>query len=76
MIIKLDKGIPLPPRVKTGRATKYPWKDMEVGDSFFVPGGPGVDHSLRTSASHRGRLDACKYAVRKVANGFRVWRTS
>ena len=31
--IKIEKDIPLP---KT--RSKYPWAEMDVGDSFFVPG--------------------------------------
>ena len=33
--IKIEKGIPIP--IRTGHK-KYPWEDLEVGDSFFCPG--------------------------------------
>ena len=31
---KIEKGIPIP---ECANATKYPFIDMQVGDSFFVP---------------------------------------
>lgn len=31
---KIDKGVPIPERART---PKYPWGDLEVGDSFFLP---------------------------------------
>lgn len=32
---KIEKGVPAP----EGKESKYPFRAMEVGDSFFVPGG-------------------------------------
>jgi len=29
--------VALPPRAKSGREAVYPYQDMEIGDSFFVP---------------------------------------
>ena len=34
----IDKGVPLPSKKITGPKALYPWDDLEVGDSFFVPG--------------------------------------
>lgn len=34
----VDKGIPVPKDIRENkRNNKYPWKNMEIGDSFFVP---------------------------------------
>ena len=37
---KIQKDMPLPKitRSGSGRARKYPFADMEVGDGFFAPG--------------------------------------
>jgi hypothetical protein len=35
---KIEKNIPIPSR--SGRKCKYPWKEMEVGDSLLVLGEP------------------------------------
>lgn len=35
--IKIEKGIPIPPPSNGGRAPKYPFEGMEIGDSFTIP---------------------------------------
>jgi len=35
--IEKGKGIDNEPKSKGGRPRKYPFKEMKVGDSFFVP---------------------------------------
>jgi hypothetical protein len=34
---KIDRGMPAPPPNR-GRRNKYPTDELDVGDSFFVPG--------------------------------------
>lgn len=63
--IKIDKGIPLPPRLvgKIDAALMA----MEVGESF--------EHTARIGT--RKRLKGKKFTVRSQPNGkFRVWRLS
>ena len=37
MPIKIDKNVPIPPRRRgPGRASQYPWHEMEPGDSFWI----------------------------------------
>lgn len=77
-MVKIDKGIPLPPRRRgggagrTGRAPIYPWREMEIGDSFFLPDiEPHLISSLAAGAAQRtGR----KFATRIEGDGVRVWR--
>ena len=38
---KIDSDVP-PPRERTYPQQKYPFDEMEVGDSFFVPSLPGI----------------------------------
>lgn len=70
---KIEKSVPI-----TGsrqRARKYPFPDMEIGDSFYVPAGSRPVEALRNSINASSRL--CKPAVfttRRHGNGVRVWR--
>jgi hypothetical protein len=73
-MIEIDKGIPMP---ALGSAKKYPFKDMEVGDSFFVEENEkngdinAIQKRLSVSAyGYRPR----KFSALKVEGGVRVWR--
>lgn len=68
--IKIEKGIKGP---ATRMAGKYPFKDMEIGDSFLVPFESEM--TIRTRAYHFGGTNpGFKFTVRKVQNGIRCWR--
>ena len=76
MTIKIDKGVPLPPvpaKGGAGRKPKYPWREMQVGDSFFA----ASDKKL-FSTTKAGQSLNMKFATRKTeengVRGFRVWR--
>ena len=73
---ELDKNVPMPKA-----SSKYPFEDMDVGDSFFV--ADGDDENWKTLRKMRGasnwaskKFPDTKYSVRKVDNGVRVWRTA
>jgi hypothetical protein len=55
------------------RSYIYPYKDMDVGDSFFIPNGKlGTINAANYRAYKRlGR----KFAARTIDGGIRVWRT-
>jgi hypothetical protein len=72
----IEKNIPAP---RFEGRKKYPIEDLQLGDSFLVP---GVDEKVRRSLTvcantiakkHNGTR---KFTVRKVGQGFRVWRTA
>ncbi len=75
-MIKIDKGIEIPPENR-GRKAKYPFRDMEVGDSFFIP-----KKECASSGALQARgikvLGTGTTTVRKVTEkgvyGFRIWR--
>jgi hypothetical protein len=73
-MIKVDKGIPLPQQKGSGRRPKYPWLDMEIGDSFTVP--PGTRKSLAGSGNRQARLAGLPHRfTQRIDNGeMRVWR--
>lgn len=71
MTIQIDKNVP-----RTTRR-KYPFKDMEVGDSFFAP--DKTTHSMGGAIAHAKNTLGGQYAMRTVTengvSGVRVWRT-
>lgn len=67
--ITVEKNIPLP---RLG-SPKYPFRSMEVGDSFLVPRGAPVNR-IRKACSDDSTRNGRKYSVRKTADGLRVWR--
>lgn len=80
MEIKIEKGIEIPS--KKGKYNKYPFGQMEVGDSFFVPikeGGnmrsfqPQIS-SLAKSYSLRNKNNEWEFTVRQEGVGVRGWR--
>lgn len=60
------------PRPSTGRPPKYPWAEMAVGDSFYVP---GMTASQMSSAWRRAKDKlGHEYSARSERSGVRVWR--
>jgi hypothetical protein len=57
------------PEAKNGAPAKYPWRTMDIGDSFLAPG-----KSINGQATHAAQRTGRKFTVRKVADGWRVWR--
>jgi hypothetical protein len=69
---EIEAGRPVPET--RGRARKYPFDRMAVGDSFFAP-EPGP-YGMR-SAAHWYRTHRCpdfRVTIRKEGHGFRLWR--
>lgn len=71
-MFQIDTGIAMP----TGR-TKYPFEDMQVGDSILF-GKENQANSARVSALRFVRTHAPKwqFQLRKVDNGWRLWRVA
>lgn len=76
-MIKIDKGVTMPTRILGARPVIYPFSDMEVVDSFFMPLG---EKNLGARADYWAKKLGHKYTTRKaVENGMtgaRVWRVS
>lgn len=69
---KIESGVPMP---KRDQICKYPFAEMKVGDSFVVFASDL--EKTRTAASHFGRHNERKYAVRRVdpiKGEYRCWR--
>ena len=71
----IERGIPVPPPSNPGRPSLYPFKAMQVGDSFFAP---TIRHSIRRNAYNHGVRLGTQYTTRfvteKGVKGTRVWR--
>lgn len=70
-MIEIEKGVPLPSDER-GRAAKYPWAEMEIGDSFFLK--DGSSSSISGAASNAGKRLGFKFSTREMDDGVRVWR--
>lgn len=73
-MIPIDKDVPLPQDAHAQYRTnaKYPWKTMEVGDSFEVPNLKVT--SAGPMASMAGKRLGRKFTARATPNGSRIWR--
>lgn len=74
---KIEKGIPTPVR-SGGRYSSYPFREMAVGDSIFIPSEVATHEKVRSAACYFGlRNEGYKFTVRKTKEpaGCRVWRT-
>lgn len=74
MTYDIQSDIPMP---KTHRA--YKWKEMEVGDSFFVPKAEKRTNVVRAAACWANKQYAPKHWIvrareEKGVPGVRVWR--
>lgn len=75
--MRIDKNILFKKRVgmKPTRKyhSKYPFREMVVGDSFFVAHADGA-YVVGAAASSYGRRHNMRFATRAVEGGTRVWR--
>ena len=70
--MKIENDVPMP---KTTRPTKYPFRDMNVGESVFFDNEPkGSQSNPAISAHMLSKRTDFKFATRKEGNGVRIWR--
>jgi hypothetical protein len=70
-LYEVEKDIDIPPEYP-GRRTKYPWTEMDIGDSFLVP--DGTRKKLNTAVYAASRALKWKFVSRDVPGGVRIWR--
>ena len=72
-MFEIEKGIAVP-----AARFKYPWAEMEIGDSFFVEPGERsltkMHGHLSSLGNHYGKPRGMKFTTRQVDGGVRVWR--
>lgn len=75
MSIVIESGI-LPPvdvGSRRGRAKKYPFEDMNVGDSFAVPEDVKAEAvAARARKQHKPKL----FSAHQLNGAWRIWRTA
>ena len=69
--MKIENDIPVP--VST-RSRKYPFMDMQVGESIWFD--EKVNGRAYRSALSTGTRHGLKFIARKENSGIRVWRTA
>jgi hypothetical protein len=74
-MFQIEKDLPVPD-VISGRRAKYPWRRMEVGDSFFTPetSRSGLSGAKRHAEKATGFKFTCSTRVENGIKGVRVWR--
>jgi hypothetical protein len=71
-VIKIDRNIRIPEsRCFSANMSKYPWRTMQVGESFFIP---LTRPSQRPNASRAGKTHGRVFVTRNVEGGIRIWR--
>jgi len=80
MNFKITKDIPMPPSVKAGRKSKYPFRSLtKVGQSFFIPltaAPKGLQlNTTYWSMVYPDRDFAQRVVTEGGVEGIRVWRT-
>jgi hypothetical protein len=68
--IKIEHDIPIPDKLPP--RTRYPWRDMGIGDSFVFP--KSVEKSGAASALKAGERYGRTFVVRRTRDGVRCWR--
>lgn len=70
-MIQIEKNVPIPNGAKPG--PKYPYWEMEVGDSFLFPSAAKIG-SARSATCRIAKQLGRKFTVRKTEKGLRCWR--
>lgn len=75
MSFKIDKSVPMPTDTR-GRKVAYPWADMEVGDSIFVPEDriAATGKSAYVWGQQNGKRFSRRKRVENGVKGARFWR--
>lgn len=71
MEFKIEKDVAIP----TGWS-RYPFGDMEIGESFCFHGNEREKNSARESAYRFGRRHGRRFTFRKTSDGYRCWRVA
>ena len=75
---EIDKGVEIPPPNTTNGSRRiYPFREMEIGDSFLVPvdGDKKLQQArIGSAASYYGKRNNKRFVTRTVDGGARVWR--
>ena len=74
---QISNDVPIPANRAHGNA-KYPWRDMQVGSSFFIPGrtAGALAGAKSTAKKNTGFRFTTRTVTENGVNGCRVWRVA
>lgn len=72
-MIKIQKNIPIP-NTTAGRPSKYPFADMEIGDSFELRDVPKNTVLNAASSWAKRNKNKRKFCIRYENKVTRIWR--
>jgi len=84
MVVQIDKNIPVPAETEVWGNTRYPWLEMDIGDSFFQAPFDHEDQKvcrkrMITARANRRKSHGENYVIACVTengiDGVRVWKT-
>lgn len=72
----IEKDVPIDAAAeRRGRPASYPFKQMDVGDSFEFDGGEEARRKVVSAFSNWGRGRGVKFCTKRIGEGtFRCWR--
>lgn len=73
-VAKIDRNIPIPAEAR-GRPNRYPFNQMNVGDSFAFPADIKTA-TAHAAARHHSRAGMRFIARKQPGGGYRCWRTA
>ena len=73
--MKIDNHVPIPKYAPKHGSAKYPFREMEVGDSFFIERKEDV-HRAKAAARMMANRTRLVFTMRREDNGVRIWRTA
>ena len=74
-MIKIEKGVPVPKNIT--RKAKYPFREMEVGDSFFITDKVDAERTRKkvsAAATMFCQNKDYKFKTQTFDSGVRIWR--
>lgn len=74
-MIKIEKNVPIPNKRGSGRKAKYPFSEMQIGDSFFTDNIlPRALYQAAKLWNKRSGKDYRWKAYKEGEFGARIWR--
>lgn len=69
--MKVDKGVPMPDK-QIGRPPRYPFEDMDIGDSFEFERDD--KQKISSAVSHYSKRKKKVFTIRMIKNKYRCFR--
>lgn len=76
----VEKNIPIPKEVTMFAVYRYPFREMEAGDSFLVDSTKGFEGTISrhkavdTARKFASRNPGYRFDYRMTDDGIRIWR--